>query len=1113
MPPILPYFPIELPAIALSTKFFTNHGSQTLFTKLSAVAEHNPDIEQFDVLVGYLRASGYFALRPFLEVIPQIRILVGINVDTLMAEYHRRGMLFLNDPTRAIADFSQSLKGDIQSASYRKEVEDGILKFVEDVTTRKVTLRAHPTKRLHAKLYIFRPKGFNEHRPGSVITGSSNLTAAGLGTEDAARNYEFNVLLHDYDDVKFATDEFEKLWKESVEILPADIQAVKAATYIGQEVSPYQLYYKLLLEYFGSSIDYDPNAIGDLPEGFMRLSYQIDAVNSGYRLLEKHNGFFLADVVGLGKTIIAALIAKKFFFKNGFPEHRSHTLIVVPPALQESWHSTLEKFRLDNCKFVTNGSLHKVKHPEKYDLIIVDEAHKFRNDTADAFDELQRICKTPTIRTLPDGSRVAKKVILVSATPLNNRPDDIRNLVALFQDLKDSTLGIANLQHFFSRKEKAFREVKREQDVEVARRRVKALYEDIRDKVVSEITVRRTRTDLLSHEQYSADLEAQGVVFPRIEPPRHILYPLPPNLESLYDRTIALLSNSGGSGLTYNRYRAISFLKPNKKAKYQNADRISQQLATIMRTMLVKRIDSSFHAFRQSLRRFRDATRVMVDMFEAGHIYLAPNLGVTQYLIEGREEELIAKIAERQAIDPTIDVCTPGDFEEGFVDGVRHDWVQLNDICGDWDEVEEDPKFDEFLIRLKGELFDRKINHEGRKLVVFSESKETTDYLRTRLAEAGFDRVLMVDSSTRKDKMPLVLANFDANAKQQANDYDILLTTEVLAEGVNLHRANVVVNYDTPWNSTRLMQRIGRVNRIGTTAPAIYIYNFYPTARVDGDIELRKKAIMKLQAFHTALGEDSQIYSLDEEVDSFGLFERSPEETERDERLNLLMELREFRRKHPEGFKRIQNLPLRARVGRCDAARNLTTVTFIRTKQRDSFYRLGTTEEPEELTIVEAAREFRAADPNEQCVALHDAHHQHVNAALRRCEEQAISERIQKETVEVAQGPNERRALTYLDGFLNLTFVSEEERALITSAKLAIQRARFQNLQRQINQLHRSTKQVKLTPVALLAKLVEILRSYPLAEQAAVPPAHDLQWLDAEAAIILSESFSGDASA
>src|SRR4030095_5731715 len=192
--------------------------------------------------------------------------------------------------------------------------------------------------------------------------------------------------------------------------------------------------------------------------------------------------------------------------------------------------------------------------------VIVDEAHKFRNDTAEAFDQLQRICKSPV--KLPDGTNAAKKVILVSATPLNNRPDDIRNLISLFQDLKDSTLSVANLQHFFARCQKAYQEAHRETDPEVARQKVKGIYELIRTKIISEVTVRRTRTDLMEHDDYKKDLEHQAVVFPKIEPPRKILYPLSPALEDLYDRTMHLLSRMDGSGLTYNRYRAIGFLKP-----------------------------------------------------------------------------------------------------------------------------------------------------------------------------------------------------------------------------------------------------------------------------------------------------------------------------------------------------------------------------------------------------------------------------------------------------------------------------------------------------------------------------------------------------------------------
>lgn len=1087
----------------MSTRFFTNEGTQTLFEKLKGVFENNPDIQWFDALIGYLRASGYFAIRPYLEKVPHIRILVGINVDAIMADYHRRGLLFLADPTKALEEFKNDLRNDIQTASYTRDTEVGILQFVDDVVSEKISLRAHPTKRLHAKLYIFRPKGFNEHKPGAVITGSSNLTAAGLGTKEEVCNYEFNVVLHDYEDVRFATEEFKRLWDESVEILPTFFQEVRDSTYLGTEVTPTELYWKLLIEYFGQSIEYDPNAITDLPGQFKRLAYQMDAVSSGFRLLEKHNGFFLADVVGLGKTIIATLIAKKFFFYNGFPEHRSHTLIVVSPAVEDNWEWTVNTFRLDNVKIITNGSLHRLKHPERYDLVVVDEAHKFRNDTAEAFDQLQRICKTPV--TLPDGTAAAKKVILVSATPLNNHPEDIRNQIALFQDLKDSTLSIANLQHFFAQREKEYRQAHKQPDIEAARKQVKEIYELIRTKVISEVIVRRTRTDLIEHEQYKKDLAEQGVAFPKIERPRAIYYPLAPALEALYDQTMALLSDP--NGLTYNRYRAIGFLKPYKKKKYQNADRISLQLAVIMRTLLVKRLDSSFHAFRESLTRFRDATVVMREMFKKGTVYIAPNLNVTEFMIEDREDELIAKIAERQPTDPTIEICEPADFEAGFVDGLEQDYEKLSLLCKEWDAVKGDPKLDEFLNRLKTELFDRKINHEGNKLVVFSEAKDTTDYLHDQLVAAGYHKLLMVDSTNRAERMPLVRANFDANYAERANDYDILISTEVLAEGINLHRANVIVNYDTPWNSTRLMQRVGRVNRIGSTAAKIYIYNFYPTARVDNDIELKKKAIMKLQAFHTALGEDSQIYSESEEVDNFGLFERSPEEEERDERLALLMELRKFREQCPENFRSIQNLPLRARVGRSDAERAGSTVTFIRSKRRDGFYRLAPDGTLEEIALLEAAREFRTSDQKEKGIPLHAGHYDHINTALRRFKEQSTAQALQAEVAEAVQGPNERRALAYLDGFLSLPFVSADEKRLIIAAKQAIRRARFMKLQRQINQLQRSTKEVKITPAALADKLVEILRGYPLFEKGEQPAAINPRSLDTPPDIILSESF------
>ena len=1101
----------------MSTRFFTNAGTNTLLAKLEGVFHHNSDIERFDALVGYLRASGYFALRPHLEKVPRVRILVGIDVDEIVADYHKRGLLFLADPAKALDDFQDRLKRDIQKAEYSAEIEQGILRFVEDVVSGKLAIRAHPTKRLHAKIYIFLPQGWCEHKPGAVITGSSNLTAAGLGAEEQSRNHEFNVLLHDFDDVRFASDEFEQLWGEAVDVLPKTVLAVRDSTYLATSITPYELYYKLLAEYFGSAIDYDPNSITDLPEGFKRLTYQIDAVNNGFRLLEKHGGFFLSDVVGLGKTVVATLIARKFYFHNGFPDHRSHTLVVCPPALVENWSETKERFRLDNCEIVTTGSLHKVRNPQKFDLIIVDEAHKFRNDTADAFDELQRLCKSGTTRKLPDGTVAEKKVILISATPLNNAPQDIRNQLALFQDLKRSTLSVGNLQHFFAQREREFREAKREPNIEAARRAVVAIYEYIRTKVISEITVRRTRTDLNDNPDYKHDLEEQGVRFPEIDRPRHILYPLSPELEALYDRTVRMLSSLPDVGLTYNRYRALSFLRPDLKKKYKDADRISLQLATIMRTLLVKRLDSSFYAFTASLRRFRDATTTMIGMFERGAIYIAPNLPVNEYLLEDREDELVQLIAERQAADPTIEVCKPEDFSADLLAGLRRDLERIEPVLAAWQQVADantDPKFDLFLRRLRDELLHRDLNREG-KLVVFSESAETTDYLTKRLSLSGFNRVLTIDAGNRNARRDDIRANFDANyTGRRRDDFDIIIATEVLAEGVNLHRANVIVNYDTPWNATRLMQRIGRVNRIGSLAPRIYVYNFYPTARVDDDIELRKKAVMKLQAFHSALGEDSQIYSTDEEVDTFGLFEKLPEDDERDERLTLLMELRRFRAEHPEQFRRIAKLPARCRVGRADAPRARSTVAFIRNAHRDAFYRVGPGAEPEEIAFTEAVREFRATHPDEPAIPLHGGHHAQVNAATASFREAVLADTLAPLVVQTKQGPNEKRAREFLDGFLPFDFISDEERRLIRLAKLALARARYASLQRELNKLQRdtidrTTKKLTLTPAALADRLFELLRGYKLDEMESqgVGATEAVRRAETDPEIILTESF------
>ena len=1053
----------------MGTNFFTNEKENTLLEKIEGVFKYKK-VHFFDALVGYFRASGYFRIRKFIQDTPKIRFLVGINIDKLTYQANQQGLLFNPNAEQSQEEFFNEVKKNIQEAKYDKEVEDGMYQFIEDIVSGKISMRIHPKQNIHAKIYIFREEEYHPHGYGSVITGSSNLTEAGL-----EKNFEFNVELRYDDDIKYATETFERLWEESVEIDLSHVEKLKKDSYLSTDFTPYEIYLKFLLEYFGKSIDFDPNSVSDLPKGYMKLSYQVDAVNDGYAKMMKHNGFFLSDVVGLGKTIVSALIAKKFFFSNGFPTHRSHTLVIVPPAMKTSWEDTLDEFKLDNVTIITNGSLHKIKNPERYDLIIVDEAHKFRSDTASMYNELQKLCKTKAVHN--DGSVHDKKVILVSATPLNNRPEDIANLVYLFQDSKESTLEEGNLQRFFREQIDRYRKLKKEQDMKIVSKEIKSIYEKIRIKVVEPLTVRRTRTDLKENEAYKKDLDNQGVIFPDVKPPHKIYYQLDPNLEQLYDKTIQYLSDSA-EGLKYYRYQAIKYLKEDKKSKYKKADMISIQLAGIMKTLLVKRIDSSFYAFKQSLIRYYNANRVMLEMFKNGTIYIAPNLKVNEYMIEDREDELIKLIEDARYSDPTIEICTPDDFVEGFADGILHDDKILSDLVTMWEKIDYDPKLEVFIERMGSELFDKSINNEG-KLLVFSESKETTQYLMTSLKERGYSRILMVTSDNRNDVMSVLKENFDAKySGPRKNDYDIVISTEVLAEGVNLHRANVIVNYDTPWNSTRLMQRIGRVNRIGSVAKEVHVFNFFPTSKVNDDIELEKKAKMKLFAFHAALGEDSQIYSTDENPETFGLFDKDIDE-DRDEKLRYLMWLRKLKQDNPELIKRISKLPMRARVGRKSKLFKNGTITFIRNKRRDAFTFVREDGSSEELTFIEAVKVFEAR-MEERSLPLHEKHHNQVSLALSIFTDMEEQSKILHRKVNTAQGPNEKKAIAYLDGFMSISNIPEYEEDMIVKAKRAISSGKFQQLQRDINKLKTSTKKAPLRPVILLEKLMEILTQYPL---------------------------------
>ncbi len=1019
----------------MSTKFFTNTNENTVFQKFKGILEDMKDIYAFHAVVGYFRSSGYFALQQYLKEIKDIKILVGINVDQMFAEAQRKGLLYFGDEKKTKEEFLNWFVQDLKEAKYSKEVEDGILQFIEDIINKKIEVRAHNSKAIHAKFYLFLPEVHTENSDGWVIMGSSNLTEAGLGIKKSP-NYELNIALKDFDDVHFTKTEFERLWKESTSILPEDIEAYKKKTHIGQIFTPFEIYVKLLVEYFGNNIDYDPDTVGDLPSKFKKLSYQIDAVNQGFNMLMEHNGFFLADVVGLGKTVVAAMIAKRFLIANG--SLNTKILVVYPPALEKNWKTTFKHFGIDrHTKFITNGSLDKIVEKrdlnywekEEYDLVLVDEAHKYRNHTSQSFGLLQQICKAPRAEEgIVKGKR--KKVILISATPLNNRPQDLYYQLLLFQDARKSTLPETNLQSFFGPLIRKHREIMREDEPNIEQ--IREIYKIIREKIISQITVRRTRKDLKNYPAYIEDLKEQGIVFPEIAPLRTIEYQLNTKLNKLFYETIFFLTDD--DKICYYRYQAIRYLNPElREMYYDQAILVSKSLAGIMKTLMVKRLESSFNAFRITLNNLLISTGRMINMFENDRVLIAPDLNINELIDKGLSadeiEEMIIALSEE---NPKNNIFKKDDFEPEFLEGLKKDKQLLEHLKEEWNKVQEDPKLNKFFEILELDLLNKEKNPTGQ-LIIFTESNDTANYLEEKLSQNTNKGVLKVSSANRNKLFEEIQANFDANYTGKRKDnIQILITTDVLAEGVNLHRSNVLVNYDTPWNATKLMQRTGRINRIGSVAGVVYNYIFYPSKQGDEEIQLYKNALLKLQGFHSAYGEDTQVFAHEELVEQFDLFKEGMPDEE-DKRLQYLRFIREFKDSNPKEFKRIQKFPLKARTARNNnntsvkEAKN-KTIIFLKSPYKMEFYRIDRKNKVKALTFIEAAEHF-TAKTNEQGFNVPEYHFENVQAALSEFEKDFLN--VETETVTTTDKADaiSAQARKFLRDFKDITRTSSVKKA------------------------------------------------------------------------------------
>ena len=924
--------------------FITNEPKRNLLDRFKVLIK---DTELFDVLVGYFFTSGFYALYKSLEKTNKIRILIGISTNRQVFDFiqqaqapQQQSLQFSHAEVKE--QFSEGVVHEMGNSEDNRHVEEGVIRFLEWLKSGKLEIKAYPTENIHAKLYIMT---FTEgdRDIGRIITGSSNFTQAGL-----VDNLEFNVELKNRADYDFALKKFNELWKNAVDVKDKYTETIQTRTWLNNTITPYQLYLKFLYEYFKDEISQTAEVFYKyVPVDFKKLEYQEQAVLNAKKILEEYGGVFISDVVGLGKTYVSAMLANQL---------DGRTLVIAPPVLLEknnpgSWLNIFSDFRIP-ADFESIGKLdHLIKRgTEKYKNIFIDEAHRFRTETNITYEKLAQICR-------------GKRVALVTATPLNNTPRDILSQLKLFQKERKSTIpNVPDLKSFFAKLEKKIKGLDRQKDYERYIKAAKENAKEIRENVLKYLMVRRTRTEV--EKYYGVDLKNQNLKFPEVIDPEPVFYELNEDEDKIFNSTIKLIAHE----FTYARYTPLLFYEGD-----QTLDQLEMQsqrnMGAFMKILLVKRLESSFFAFKNTINRFIVSYKRFLEEFDKGKVYVSKKHinKIFELLDEGDEEAVQRLIEEDKA-----KAFSSKEFGGKLKQNLENDLKILMEIQKSWNRIERDPKLLKII-----DILARNTILKKNKIIIFTESKETAEYLSKNLLKKFPDEVLTFTGASSALVRDKVIDNFDARARIPKDDYRILVATEVLSEGVNLHRSNIVINYDIPWNPTRLMQRVGRVNRVDTDFDEIYTFNFFPTRQSNDQIKLREAAEAKIHAFITMLGTDARLLTEGEPIESFELFNRliskktiTGEDEHEESELKYLQIIRDIRDKNPDLFAQIKHLPKKARTAKKSNPSIPTLekggeggfnrlLTYFRKGKLQKFFLVGK-KPPEELDFISSAKILEA---------------------------------------------------------------------------------------------------------------------------------------------------------
>ena len=857
------------------------------WTGLRYLEEWSGIAKAFDIATGYFEIGALLALEGKWQSLDKIRVLMGAETT------HRTRKALLDAvQTRAL----EILDGSIEADKATNPFLHGVPSILEALRSGQIECRVYDKDKFHAKAYITHAK--LEVVGAQALVGSSNFTAPGL-----TKNIELNIQVQSAREVAQLQEWFEAHWNAATEVTEAVVETISRHTHL---YTPFDVYAKALQEFFRghelTASEWDETR----SKMFPRIDrYQKEAYWALMKIARQHGGAFLCDGVGLGKTFVGLMLIERLVLHEG-----KRVVLFAPKATKEGvWEPHLREWLshiggvgggadFSNLAVFSHTDLgRKGDYPERFrriaelaDVVVIDEAHHFRNPGRRGGDEDDvEPSRYYRLYDLLDNAKRPKTLFMLTATPINNRVSDFRHLIELFTRREEAyfarTLGVNNLIAHFNQMEKALRNRVGYEPTDVSEHMTEAQEILFTDEIFRHLVVQRSR----GYARESQIRETgKAAAFPERKAPQVAAY----SIRKTYGRLLDMFENAftrKNPLFTLPMYYPLYWYKGPDESIDPFEEGRQGQVVGLIRTNFLKRFESSVIAFELSCERLLQKLLAFLEVhsetttekkrLEHWKTENAETLGYAR----DRQLELWGEDgaeSEGEDIVPQemLDAVEHLDREEYDVSAMMTEaFRDLDQLIHFIAEVRRfEPRHDDKLQKLVRLLKSKEL--AGHKVLIFTEFADTARYLMRQLVHAEIDGVAQVDSATKRNRAD-VIERFSPYyngtssaelAESGRTEIRVLISTDVLSEGLNLQDASRMINYDIHWNPVRLMQRIGRVDRrmnpdvetrliadhpeVATSRGKVAFWNFLPPEELNVILSLYTRVTQKTLLISRTLG-------------------------------------------------------------------------------------------------------------------------------------------------------------------------------------------------------------------------------------------------------------------